>query len=69
MIPSCKLIPIKVADANGFMTSTYIVKGLLYAVKNHADVVNISLGANLEGLEGTPEAFQKAYIDDEGKDE
>ena len=69
MIPSCKLIPIKVADANGFMTSTYIVKGLLYAVKNHADVVNISLGANLEGLEGTPEAFQKAYIDNEGKDE
>nr|WP_314800865.1 S8/S53 family peptidase [uncultured Capnocytophaga sp.] len=69
MIPSCKLIPIKVADANGFMTSTYIVKGLLYAVKNHADVVNISLGANLEGLEGTPEAFQKAYIENEGKDE
>lgn len=69
MIPSCKLIPIKVADANGFMTSTYIVKGLLYAVKNHADVVNISLGANLEGLEGTPEAFQKAYIDNEAKDE
>lgn len=69
MIPSCKLIPIKVADANGFMTSTYIVKGLLYAVKNHADVVNISLGANLEGLEGTPEAFQKAYIENEAKDE
>ena len=69
MIPSCKLIPIKVADANGFMTSTYIVKGLLYAVKNHADVVNISLGANLEGLEGTSEAFQKAYIDNEAKDE
>lgn len=69
MIPSCKLIPIKVADANGFMTSTYIVKGLLYAVKNRADVVNISLGANLEGLEGTPEAFQKAYIENEGKDE
>ena len=51
IVPSAQLIPIKVADANGMMSSTYIIKAVLYAIKNQADVVNISLGANLQGLD------------------
>lgn len=69
LVPSCRLMPIKVADANDLMASSYIVKGILYAIKNRADVVNLSLGANLQMLQGMPEAYQQDYINEEGKDE
>ena len=41
IVPSAQLIPIKVADANGMMSSTYIIKAVLYAIKNQADVVSL----------------------------
>lgn len=62
-----KLMPIKIEDENGLMTTTYIIKGILYAVKNHADVVNLSLG--LEILVNTPIETQKEYINNGAKDE
>ena len=69
LVPTCRLMPIKVSDVNDLMTSSYIIKGILYAIKNRADVVNISLGANLQGLQNFSEAFQQTYINEEGKDE
>ena len=42
--PKCKLMPIQVADENGMMTSLSIVSGILYAIHQGADVVNMSLG-------------------------
>ncbi|HAS45941.1 MAG TPA: hypothetical protein DCS93_35995 [Microscillaceae bacterium] len=42
--PNCKFMPIQVGDFNGQLTSTAIIDGILYAINNGADVVNISLG-------------------------
>lgn len=62
-----KLMPIKIEDENGLITTTYIIKGILYAIKNHADVVNLSLG--LEILVDTPLETQKEYMKNGAKDE
>lgn len=42
--PGCKLMPIQVATADGIMTTTCVLDGILYAIYNGASVVNISLG-------------------------
>ena len=42
--PNCKFMPIQVGDANGNMSSTAIFDAVLYAINNHADVANMSLG-------------------------
>ncbi|MCD8387410.1 MAG: S8 family serine peptidase [Bacteroidales bacterium] len=46
MAPNCKLMPIQVANDNptGSMSSTAIWEGVMYAIDNGADVVNVSLG-------------------------
>lgn len=62
-----KLMPIKIEDENGLITTTYIIRGILYAIKNHADVINLSLG--LDYLENTPLQTQKEYIINGAKDE
>lgn len=41
---NCKLMPVKISDENGHMTTTGIVDGVLYAVYKGASVVNLSLG-------------------------
>ena len=69
LVPTCRLMPIKVADSNDLMASSYLIKAILYAIKNKADVVNLSLGANLQELQGFSEDFQRTYIAQEGKDE
>jgi subtilisin family serine protease len=46
--PNCKLMPIKIADDNDFMSTSYIIDGILYAIKNDADVVNLSLGKEIK---------------------
>lgn len=42
--PDCSFMPIQVADANGLMSSTAIIDGILYAINQGADVINLSLG-------------------------
>ena len=42
--PNCKLMPIQVADAQGNMATSAILDGVIYAINNGADVVNMSLG-------------------------
>lgn len=42
--PKCKLMPIQVGDAQGNMTTSAIFDGVIYAINNGADVVNMSLG-------------------------
>ena len=69
IVPTAQLIPIKVSDANGYMSSTYIIKGVLYAIKQQADVVNLSLGAKLDAAAVIPETYQKDYIKNGAKDE
>jgi subtilisin family serine protease len=45
--PDCAFMPIQVADKNGNMTTTSILDGILYALYQGADVVNVSLGLML----------------------
>lgn len=43
--PKCLLMPVQVADAQGIMSLTSILDGLLYAIYKGANVVNLSLGS------------------------
>jgi subtilisin family serine protease len=67
--PNCSLMPIKVSDENGTIASSFIIDGLLYAIKNKATVVNISLGLLTDPrIRPTPEQ-QAEIINNYGKDE
>ncbi|CAM1364517.1 S8 family peptidase [Tenacibaculum xiamenense] len=50
--PQCKLMPIQVADRNGRMSTSSILDGIFYALKNKANVINLSLGVDLSHLVG-----------------
>lgn len=60
--PLCKIIPIQIADQNGRMTTSSILDGVFYALKNGADVINMSLGIDLSNAYGSlAEEQQEAY--------
>ena len=42
--PKCSLMPIQIGDAQGRMTTSSILDGIFYALKNKAEVINLSLG-------------------------
>lgn len=42
--PKCRFMPIQVGDARGNISSSAIIDGVIYAIANGADVVNMSLG-------------------------
>lgn len=46
LAPKCRFMPVQVANDNptGSMSGTAIMEGVLYAIDNGADVVNVSLG-------------------------
>jgi subtilisin family serine protease len=60
--PKCAFMPVQVADANGIITTTSIADGILYALYQGADVVNVSLGMDLAGLDKAPEELQRDLI-------
>lgn len=62
-------MPIKVEDQNGMMSNTYIIDAILYAIKNKADVVNLSLGIQIPMGLNIPLQEQKDYINSSAKDE
>lgn len=66
--PGCRLMPVQVADNNGYITTTSMMDGILYAVYQGADVVNVSLGSILdERLVEMSEGQQLNYIANTGK--
>jgi len=67
--PDCTFMPIKVEDQNGMMSNTYIIDAILYAIKNKADVVNLSLGLELPKGFTLPLQEQKDFINSSAKDE
>jgi subtilisin family serine protease len=67
--PDCSFMPIKVEDQNGMMSNTYIIDAILYAIKNKADVINLSLGMQVPAGVNIPLEEQKAYIGSAAKDE
>ena len=48
--PESKIMPVQVFD-NGMCTFSSIASGIMYAIHNGADIVNISIGPNFTGLD------------------
>ena len=67
--PKCKFIPVQVADANNIMTTTSVLDGILYALYQGADVLNISLAHNYSIFSGYSSDFQKNLIRNSFKEE
>ncbi len=44
--PNAKVLPIRVMDKSGFGTTSDIAAGIVWAVKNGADIINMSLGSD-----------------------
>lgn len=56
--PNSKIIPIQVFD-NNICPLSALVAGVMYAIRHDADVVNLSVSANFEGLNQMPPAEQE----------
>lgn len=67
--PNCKFMPIQVADEQGRMTTTSVLDGILYALYQGADVINVSLGSRYSGLSQFPESVQQELINNRFKEE
>lgn len=65
LAPNCKLMPISLGND---MSSVSILEGLLYAINQGADVVNLSIGSIFpEGTDNIPINEQMEYINRTGK--
>ena len=51
--PKCKIMPVQVFD-NGMCTFSSLASGIMYAIHNGADVVNVSVGPSFQGLDQLP---------------
>jgi subtilisin family serine protease len=67
--PGCKFMPIQVADQKGRMTTTSVLDGIIYALYQGADVINVSLGSSFQGRNQIPENEQKDLIKNHFKEE
>ncbi len=67
--PNCKLMPVQVADELGRMTTTSVLDGIIYALYQGADVVNVSLGCSFQGLDRYPREEQEKLINEHFKEE
>lgn len=59
--PNCAFMPVQVADPSGLMTTTSVLDGILYALYQGADIINVSLG--MEFFPGIPESVQQELQD------
>lgn len=70
--PKCKLMPIQVGNDNpeGCMSNQAIIEGVLYAINQGSDVVNVSLGMHTpEAVKSMSEGQQLNYISSNFKQE
>lgn len=67
--PNCKFMPIQVANEKGIMTTTSVLDGILYALYQGADVINVSLGSQFKSLAQFPEREQLDLIQNHFKEE
>lgn len=68
--PGCKFMPIQISDSNGFITISSILDGLFYALKNQANVINLSLGFSFGDMaKSIPINEQNDIVKNQLKDE
>jgi len=65
--PECVFMPVQVANRQGLMTTTSILDGILYALYQGADVINVSLGMEFTGTlaENEQRNLQDNYFKEE----
>jgi subtilisin family serine protease len=64
--PDCSFMPIQIANTGGGFTSSSIIDGVLYAINNGADVINLSIQVMFpEGLEVTNRQFDEMQGSDD----
>lgn len=67
--PKCGFMPVQVADDKGRMTITSVLDGIIYALYQGADVINVSLGAQFSDIGQIPESEQQDLINNYFKEE
>jgi len=68
--PKCAFMPVQIGNGQPFFTMTDVVDGVLYALKNGADVINMSLGKSYaESLQGRSPGELENIVNTTGKDE
>lgn len=68
--PNCKFIPVQISDRSGIITITSILDGIFYALKNDADVINLSIGFSFgKAAENLRLKEQQEIISKDFKDE
>jgi len=60
---NCKILPVKVLDAEGFGTYSEVIEGIIWAADNGAHVLNLSLGGEI-GAQSMEEAVRYAHEND-----
>ena len=65
--PNAAFMPVQIADRHGNMTTTSVLDGVLYALYQGADVINVSLGMQFGGA--LPENMQRDMQDNRFKEE
>lgn len=65
--PECSFMPVQVSNKQGVMTTTSVLDGVLYALYQGADVINISLGVQIFGSlpENQQRELQKNHFKEE----
>ncbi|PWL32669.1 MAG: hypothetical protein DCO96_03740 [Fluviicola sp. XM-24bin1] len=66
--PGCRLMPIQAGSEIGF-TSTDVIDGILYAIKNDADIINMSLGKSFRAIGGYNAEDLRKLLPKIGQDE
>jgi subtilisin family serine protease len=67
--PECRFMPVQVANSNGIMTTTSVLDGILYALYQGADVVNVSLNNLFTGINNFSEDEQRNLINNHFREE
>ncbi len=69
--PDVSFLPIQIgSQSSPYFTNTDVIDGILYALKNKASVINLSLGKQFSPqIESLPESRQKELIANFGNDE
>lgn len=68
--PNCRIMPIQTADNTSSFLMSDVVDAILYAIKNNADVINMSLGLQFNpDITGMSQNQQEQLIGQFGQDE
>lgn len=67
--PNSKFMPIQVANDEDLITTTSVLDGVLYAIYQGADVINVSLGNPFVGLDAYSEEAQRDLLRNYFKEE